>query len=98
MKIESGEVVVLIMQNPREKILGVLHDITAAGVYIRGIDLNYFDDWVNAIRKDEPYLSMQDGFYPMWRVERLSRDEKSLGIHSMSLQFEEKTGLKIFDF
>lgn len=98
MKIESGEIVVLILQNPREKVFGVLHEISNAGVYLRCIDLNYFDDWVNAIRNNEPYLSMQDGFYPMWRVERLSRDEKSLGIHSMSLQFEEKTGSKISEF
>ncbi len=98
MKIDSGSVVILVMQNPREKILGVLHDIDQAGVYIRGFDLNYFDDLVNAIRNDEPYLPMQDAFYPMWRVERVSRDEKSHGMQSMEEQFMRMTGLKIAYF
>ncbi len=98
MKIESGEIIIVILQNPREKVLGVLHEISAAGVFVRGIDLNYFDDWVKAIKTDEPILPMQDSFYPMWRVERISRDEDSSGLPSMAEQFAQKTGLQITDF
>lgn len=98
MKFESGEIVIVILQNPREKVLGVLHEISAAGVFVRGIDLNYFDEWVKAIKTDEPILPMQDSFYPMWRVERISRDEDSHGLPSMAEQFIQKTGLQITDF
>lgn len=98
MKIDTGEIVILLLQNPREKAFGVLHEISSAGVFLRCIDLNYFNDWVNAIKNDEPYLPMHDAFYPMWRVERISRDEKSFGMHSMEEQFAEKTGLKISEF
>jgi hypothetical protein len=98
MKIESGEIVIVILQNPREKVLGVLHEISAAGIFLRGIDLNYFDEWIKAIKNDEPYLPMQDSFYPMWRVERISRDESSHGLSSMAEQFNQKTGLQIEDF
>lgn len=98
MKIESGETVIVILQNPREKIFGILNEISPAGIYLRGIDLNYFDDWASAIKNNEPYLPMHDGFYPMWRVERLSRDEDPFGAHSLESQFEMKTGLKISDF
>lgn len=76
-KIEAGEAVVLILQNPREKIFGIVHEIGAAGVFARGVDLNYFDEWTRAIKNNEPYLAAQDYFFPMWRVERLSRDESS---------------------
>lgn len=98
MKIESGEIIIVIVHNPREKILGVLHEINSAGVFLRGIDLNYFDEWVKAIKNDEPILPMQDLFYPMWRIERLSRDEEAHGLPSMANQFAQKTGLQITDF
>lgn len=98
MKIESGEIVIAVLQNPREKVFGVLHEINAAGIFIRAIDLNYFDEWARAIKNDELHLSMQDSFYPMWRVERISRDEHSDVMPSMAEQFEQQTGLKITEF
>jgi hypothetical protein len=98
MKIESGEIVIVIMQNPREKVLGVLHEINASGAFVRGIDLNYFDEWIKAIKSGEPVLPMQDSFYPMWRIERISRDEDAVGLPSMAEQFAQKTGLRITDF
>ena len=98
MKIETGESVVIILQNPREKIVGILHEISAAGVFARGIDLNYFDEWTRAIVTGEPYLPMQDYFFPMWRIERISRDESSFEMPSMAEQFRQKTGLDFNDF
>lgn len=98
MKIETGESVIIVMQNPREKIFGILHEINAAGVFVRGIDLAYFDEWTQAIKNGEQYLPMQDSFYPMWRVERISRDESSYEIDSMQEQFEQRTGSRIADF
>ncbi len=98
MKIETGECVIVIMQNPREKIFGVLHEINAAGIFVRGIDLDYFEEWTRAIKNDEQYLSMQDSFYPMWRVERISRDEISHGLPSMAEQFKQRTGFSIKEF
>jgi hypothetical protein len=98
MKIETGESVIIILQNPREKIVGVLREIGVSGVFVRGVDLSYFDEWANAICNDEPYLPMQDYFFPMWRIERISRDESSIEMPSMAEQFEKKTGFKLEDF
>lgn len=98
MKIESGEAVIIVMQNPREKIFGILHEIHSAGIFVRGIDLEYFDEWTQAIKNDEQYLPMQDNFYPMWRLERISRDESSAGMPSMTKQFEQRTDLMIAEF
>ena len=97
MKIESGEIVVIVLHSPREKIFGVLQEISAAGVFLRGIDLNAFDDWTRAVANNEPFFGMNDYFLPMWRVERITRDEPSGEIPSMAEQFEQKTGLRIFD-
>jgi hypothetical protein len=90
--IEPGAAVILVLHSPREKCWGVLDEIGAAGVFLRGIDLNAFDDWVRAVMHDEPFIGLSDLFFPMWRVERLSRDERAGGIPSLVEQVEQRTG------
>lgn len=98
MKFDSGDSVIIILRDPREKLLGILDEITTAGVTLRGIDLSYFEDWVRSIVADEPHLPMNDYFFPMWRVERMTRDEPTGEIPSMAEQFEERTGKNLVEF
>jgi hypothetical protein len=95
MKLEAGDIVIAVLHSPREKLLGVLGSIDTAGVTLRSVDLGYFDDWCASIAADEVSLTMSDNFYPMWRVERISRDESSEGIPSMAEQFATRTGLEM---
>lgn len=97
MKIEPGETVIAILHSPREKLLGRLDDISPAGVIMRGVELGYFDDWCQSIASGEPHLPMTDYFFPMWRVERISRDESGEDMPSMAEQFETRTGQKLAD-
>ena len=97
-KLETGDVVVMVLQNPREKIVGLLHEIGASGVFVRGIELTYFDEWATAIKNGEPYIPMQDYFFPMWRVERISKDENSEEMPSMAEQFRQRTGFDLVEF
>jgi hypothetical protein len=92
MKIEPGDVVIAVLHTPREKLVGILEEINAAGAYIRAVELNYFDDWSSAIAAGDDHLPMSDYFLPMWRLERLTRDE---GSPSMAEQFEQRTGRKL---
>ena len=62
---------------------------------MRAIDLAYFDDWCRSIANDDPYLPMSDYFIPMWRVERMTRDE---GTPSMEELFEQRTGRALGEF
>ncbi len=94
MKIEPGETVIAILHSPREKLLGTLEDISPAGIGIRAIELGYFDDWCQSIAAGEPHLQMTDYFFPMWRVERISRDDTG-DIPSMAEQFETRTGQRL---
>ena len=96
-RIEPGESVVLILQTPREKCWGILDEISAAGVFLRGLDLNSFDDWVHSIVHDEPFIGLNDLFFPMWRVERISKDEASGGVPSLSEEVERRTGHAVED-
>ncbi|MDQ3817305.1 MAG: hypothetical protein M3362_06400 [Acidobacteriota bacterium] len=96
--IRAGAPVTLVLHSPREKFWGVLEEISAAGVMLRGIDLNAFDDWVRAVAHDEPFMGLADLFFPMWRVERVSGDESTGGVPSLAEQFERRTGRTLQDF
>ena len=95
MKIEPGQSVIIVMHTPREKLFGILEEINPSGIYFRGIDLSYFDDWCQSIVDGEQYLPMSDYFLPMWRLERMMRDESAGGMSSMMEQFEQRTGRKL---
>lgn len=96
--IGAGASVLLVLHSPREKCWGVLYEITAAGISLRGLDLNAFDDWTQAVAHDEPFVGLTDLFFPMWRVERLTRDEPAEGVPSLAEQFQHRTGRKIEEF
>ena len=98
MKIRTGESVVLVLHSPREKLLGILDEINSAGVSLRAVDLSYFDDWTRSIAAGEQYLPMNDYFIPMWRVERVMRDEGTPDTASMADDFEQRTGRKLGEF
>jgi hypothetical protein len=93
--IETGATVIIVLHSPREKCWGVLDEISAAGVFLRGLDLNAFDDWVRAVAHDEPFMGPSDLFFPMWRVERVTRDEAAGGVPSLAEQFERRTGRRL---
>ena len=96
--IEPGAAVILVLHSPREKCWGVLDEISAAGVFLRGLELNAFDDWVQSVAHDEPFIGPADLFFPMWRVERLTRDETAGGVLSLAEQFEQRTGRKMQEY
>lgn len=98
MKIEIGDSVVLVLHTPREKLLGLVQDLTPTGLFLRGIDLSYFDDWCSSIANGDPYLPMSDYFFPMWRIERIIRDEGSEDSPSMATIFEQRTGKSLVEF
>jgi len=98
MKIKEGDAVLIVLQNPREKIWGILREINQAGVFVRGIDLNSFEDFVLSVIQKEPFYGLSEQFFPMWRIERITMDDADGDIPSMQAQFEERTGINFSDF
>src|SRR6266480_4777787 len=94
-RIGRGSTVVIVLHSPREKCWGLLDEISEAGVFLRGLDLNAFADWVSAIVHEESFVGFGDLFFPMWRVERISRDEAAGGVPSLYEQVERRTGRTI---
>ncbi len=91
--LKRGTPVLLVLHTPREKCWGMLDEVTGAGVFLRGLDLNAFDDWISAVIHHEPFIGLGSMFFPMWRVERIARDESSGEIPSLFQQAEQRTGL-----
>ena len=93
--IQPGTAVLIVLHTPREKCWGIVAEINGAGVFLRGLDLNSFDDWLHAIVHEEEFVGVGELFFPMWRVERISKDESSGGIPSLREQVETRTGRKL---
>ena len=93
---EPQSLVILNLVNPREKFFGLLTSLSPAGVTLRGINLDSFDDWIRQIaREDEPNLDLVTMFVPLFRVERIFLDEASGAIRSFGQRFEDAVGMKI---
>jgi hypothetical protein len=97
-RITSGSPVIVNLHSPREKLWGVLDDLNAAGVFLRGIDLNTFDDWTQMIVRGERNIGLNHVFLPMWRVERLTLDETLDDIPSMADRFLQRVGITVYEY
>lgn len=95
MKIKTDDIVLIALRDPREKIWGALREISHAGVFVKGIDLNSFEELVKATSNNTPFYGLSEQFLPMWRIERVAKDDADGDIPSMQQQFEERTG-KLF--
>ena len=79
------------LNSPREKYWGAVLELNVAGLSIRGIDLNSFEDFIGLVREDEP-VSAGAVFFPTHRVERIELDARNGAIPSLSDRFQGKTG------
>jgi hypothetical protein len=96
---EPFALVIVNLVNPKEKFFGVLNALSPAGVTIRAINLDSFDDWIHQIARDEePNLDMVTMFVPLFRVERIFRDEPSGAIKAYSQRFQDVVGQTLHEF
>lgn len=93
---DPSSLVILNLVNPKEKFFGVLVNLSPAGITLRAINLDSFDDWLRQIAKgDEPNLDLITMFVPLFRVERVFLDEPSGAIKSFAQRFEEVVGMTV---
>lgn len=91
-------IVILNLQNPREKIWGALLSINAYGLTIRGIDINSFDDWSRSIANQTESMGLSTMFIPMIRLEKVILDETVGEYKSLSDQFYDRVGHQVIEF
>ncbi len=92
-----GAIVLVTLNSPREKFWGAILDISPAGVSIRGIDLNSFEEVAGKLRSDEPVLPATV-FFPLNRVERIELELADGPIPSLSDRFTSKSGRQPSEF
>jgi hypothetical protein len=85
-------IVIVYLQNPRERHWGVVRSLDATGIVIQGTDLDGFDDWVRQVAAggDVPRPSII--FFPLARVEKVLVDAPSGAAPSLAEQFARRVG------
>ncbi len=79
------------MHSPREKIWGQLLALSVAGITVRGIDLNSFDDFIRQVLHPEgDRVGLPTLFFPMQRVDRIALDEPTGSIPSLADLFQQR--------
>jgi hypothetical protein len=96
---EPASLVIVNLITPKEKFFGLLRALSPAGVTMRAINLDSFDDWLRQIARDEePDLDLITMFVPLSRVERIFLDEPSGSIKSYSQRFEDVVGRPVSEY
>ena len=85
------------LNSPREKFWGAILDISPAGISIRGLDLNSFEEVTGMLRSDERVLPATV-FFPLNRVERMELEITDGPIPSLSDRFISKSGRQPAEF
>lgn len=95
MPFHAGDLVVVVLQAPRERVWGRLLGLDAAGIALRGVDLTPWEEVLSLVRTGQgEQVALGTRFLPMHRVEAMYLDEASSGAPSMADLFRERTGLE----
>ena len=96
---QKNALVILNLINPKEKFFGLLTALSPAGITVRAINLDSFDDWVRQVaRGEESNLDLITMFVPLFRVERVFLDEPSGAIKSYAQRFEDAVGTPLANY
>jgi hypothetical protein len=88
-----GAFVLVHLVNPREKFWGLLEEKDSAGITVRGLSLDGFDEWLREISRGGPSsLFPATVFFPIHRVERIFADETAGEIVSYADRLRGLTG------
>ena len=94
----SRTAVILSLQNPREKIWGILLSVNSFGLTVRGIDINSFEDWARSVANHTESMGLSTMFIPMMRVEKVTLDESTGICKSFSEQFYDRVGQSVIEY
>ena len=91
-------IVVVYLQNPRERYWGVVRALDATGLVIQGADLGSFEDWVRQVAAGEEGPGPSTLFFPLPRLEKVLVDDAAGGAPSLAQQFEQRVGRSLLSY
>jgi hypothetical protein len=90
---QPGDLVVVVLHSPRERIWGHLLCLDAAGITLRGLDLTPWEEVLTLVRTEQAdQVALGTRFLPMPRIEAMYLDEVSSGAPSLAETFQDRTG------
>lgn len=93
MPFHSGDLVVVVLHSPRERVWGRLLGLETAGIALRGVDLAPWAEVLTLVRTGQiDQVALSTRFLPMHRVETVYLDEPSSGAPSLADTFCDRTG------
>lgn len=96
---DVGTLVLTHLHSPKEKYWGALLSLGPAGVTVRGIDVELFDDWARQHRSGgEPELGVTTIFFPLHRIEKMFEDARIGTVASYQERFFEIVGRDVRAF
>jgi hypothetical protein len=91
--VNAGDLVTIHLGSPRDKYWGVLLALTPAGVTLRGLPLEIFEDWTRQTARHETIqLGAVTAFFPAHRIERIELDESIGVVEGLGARFRRLTG------
>jgi len=91
-----GSLVVLHCANPREKHWGLVVEMDALGVVLRGLDLDSVEDWLSQeLHGGESMLAPSTFFVPTHRLVRIDLDESGPVVAGYGDRFFREAGRDI---
>jgi hypothetical protein len=95
---DPGTLVLAHLVQPKEKYWGVLVSLGAAGLTLRGIEVDLFDDWARQHKSGgEPELGVTTLFVPLHRIEKVFEDARVGSVASYAERFFEMVGRDVKD-
>jgi hypothetical protein len=91
--------VIVNLISPKEKFFGVLRALSPAGVTMKAVNLDSFEDWIHQIaRAEDAEIEMVTMFVPLFRVERIFLDEPAGMLQSYSQRFAQVVGRDVAEY
>ena len=96
--ITPGQLVVVILREPKERVWGRLLGLEDAGILVRGLDVLVWEETLAMVKRGErDHVALGTRFFPMHRVESWYLDEPSSGVPSLEADLLRRTGLAAQD-
>jgi hypothetical protein len=95
---QPGTLVLVHLVAPKEKYWGVLVSLGPAGMTLRGLELELFEEWARQQRPGvDPELGVTTLFVPLHRVEKVFEDTRIGSVASYAERFFEIAGRDVRD-
>jgi predicted dithiol-disulfide oxidoreductase (DUF899 family) len=90
----SGQFVVAVLREPKERFWGRLLGLETSGVALRGVSVAPWEEILALVKRGEAdQVAPETRFLPMHRIESLYLDEPGSGVSSLAEEFKKRTGV-----